>query len=100
MVPRYADTIMRTKEYNPTPEQYEKDLAAWKVKKAEYESKRDTAMAEAGVKPGDRVEWHCLGAFNTVEVFTGTLYIAKSGQPKVKLDAGGTRGWHKGFTKV
>lgn len=64
----------------------------------EYTDRRDLAMSEAGVKVGDKVEYHYLGGmFFTVVVLKGELYMTKRGQPKVKATDGKNYGWHKGW---
>jgi hypothetical protein len=88
-------------EYNPTPEQLKADIAVWQVQMAEYIAKRDAAMQEAGVKVGDKVEYHVVSPFGSAEVFDGVLYIAKNGQPRVRLSGSRqSKGWNKGWTKV
>jgi hypothetical protein len=74
--------------------------AEYNQQMAEYTARRDAAMKEAGVAVGDKVEWHNVGAFFNMEILTGTLYLTKRGQPKVKLTDGRAVAWHKGFTKV
>jgi len=63
----------------------------------------ERAMKEVGVRFGDRVEWHQVGPFMTVDVFTGTV-VDKKGIPYVKLDrpvqGKRTVRWHKGFRRV
>ena len=90
-----------TSEYNPTPEQLKADIAVWQVQMAEYIARRDAAMNEVGAKVGDKVEYHVVSPFGTVEVVEGVLYIAKNGQPRVKLNGRRkSKGWNKGWTKV
>lgn len=64
----------------------------------------ERAMKEAGVRFGDRVEWHQVQPFMMgVDVFTGTI-VDKKGIPYVKLDRAiqgkRTVRWHKGFQRV
>ena len=67
----------------------------------EYETNRDAAMLEAGVKIGDNVAYHHVGGvFFTVIVLSGVLYMTKRGQPKVRATDGKNYGWHKGWKKA
>jgi hypothetical protein len=71
------------------------------MKRAETQAEYNQQMAEyTARRVGDKVEWHNVGAFFNVEILTGTLYLTKRGQPKVKLTDGRAVAWHKGFTKV
>lgn len=75
--------------------------AEYEEQKKEYETRRDVAMQEAGVKVGDVVEYHHMGGmFFTVVVLKGVVYMTKRGQPKVRATDGKNYGWHKGFAKV
>lgn len=61
------------------------------------------AMSEVKVSWGDRVEWHSVGAFMSVEIYTGVI-VNRKGVPFVRLDASlnGKKSckWHKGFLKA
>lgn len=76
-------------------------MAEYEQQMAEYITNRDAAMAAVGVAIGDTVEYHHIGgAFFTVVVKTGTLYMTKRGQPKVRATDGKSYGWHKGWQKA
>lgn len=51
-----------------------------------FVSTRNDAMAQAGVKVGDRVQSSYMGAMLTNQTFTGTV-VMRGGDPWVKLDA-------------
>ena len=61
------------------------------------------AMLEVGVIWGDKVEWHNVGMFMTVEIVSGII-INKKGVPFIQLDTpvNGKKSckWHKGFLKA
>jgi len=72
--------------------------AEYEQQMQEYTERRDLTMSEAGVKIGDKVEYHHMGGmFFTVVVLTGVVYMTKRGQPKVKATDGKSYGWHKGW---
>jgi len=75
-------------------------------KVARYEQSKnaaDTAMSEAGVAYGDRIEYTLIGSYFNAETLKGTL-VNRSGLPMVKLDEkhNGKRyvKWHKGWRKI
>lgn len=82
---------------------YAEQQAQYLAAKADYEAKRDTAMASVSVKAGDVVEYTAIptAILGTAEHFKGTVYMTSRGQPKVRLmGARGSKPWHKGWTKV
>lgn len=82
---------------------YAEQQAQYLAAKAEYEAKRDTAMASVAVKAGDVVEYYAAPTciLGTQEYFKGVVYMTKRGQPKVRLtNIHGSKAWHKGWTKV
>lgn len=81
---------------------YEEQMAEWREAKAKWDASRDNAMQEVGVNVGDAVEYHAIPTciLGTPEYFKGTIYFTKAGRPRVKLDDGGWKRWHKGWRKV
>lgn len=81
---------------------WEEQQAQYRTALADYEAKRDGAMAEAGVALGDEVEYHAIPTcvLGTGEHFRGTVYLTKNGKPRVKLVTGGWKPWHKGWKKA
>ena len=68
-----------------------------------YVTEGELLLAAAGLREGDRVEYHFVSPFGFAEVFKGTI-TKKKGVPHVKLDVPHegkrTVRWHKGWRKL
>ena len=77
--------------YKATPEfaeWYEKAKPLYAPYKEGFTNKRAAALAEAGIKAGDRVQTSQIGMFMTGGTWTGTVTM-RGGDPWVKVDGDG-----------
>lgn len=95
---RNGETFTRT--LDKSQEQYQQELATWQAENEKYLAEQATAMKEAGVEFGDRVEYHAVGAFNSVQIITGILIEGKYGWAQVSGTGRKKQRWHKGFRKA
>lgn len=62
-----------------------------------HSGKAQNAMCSVDARPGDRVYYDVVGSWAHIKKQEGTIFIDKTGVPKVKLDSGKSVKWHKGF---